>query len=69
MINPYAFPFIEHEFSGESVTPGMTLRDYLAAKAMHGMVKLQSLDSIELHQRAVASQAYKMADAMLKARE
>ena len=42
---------------------GMTLRDYFAAKAMQTM--LQGSGSFESH----AEYAYKMADAMLKARE
>ena len=45
---------------------GMTLRDYFAAKAMQGMM----VDGIHENDFAWASaQAYKVADAMLKARE
>jgi hypothetical protein len=44
---------------------GMTLRDYFAAKAMQGLINEQSLKSYE----AVAVEAYKQADAMLKARD
>ena len=43
---------------------GMTLRDYFAAKAMQGMVA-----NPENVSRAGASLAYRMADAMLAARE
>jgi hypothetical protein len=44
---------------------GMTLRDYFAAKAMQGMM----VDGIHENDFAWASaQAYKVADAMLKAR-
>ncbi len=42
--------------------PGMTLRDYFAAKAMQAMVNTQYFDT-------TARLAYEMADAMLKARE
>jgi hypothetical protein len=45
---------------------GMTLRDYFAAKAMEGLVVVTP-DLI--HFESVADAAYKMADAMLKARE
>ncbi len=54
--------------TGTGVTPynpGMTLRDYFAAKAMQGMM----VDGIHENDFAWASaQAYKLADAMLKAR-
>jgi hypothetical protein len=40
----------------------MTLRDYFAAKAMQALVQGNYFD-------VTAKQAYKMADAMLKARE
>ena len=45
---------------------GMTLRDYFAAKAMQGLLsgKLTSIDT-----KFIANDCYKMADAMLKARE
>jgi hypothetical protein len=43
----------------------MTLRDYFAAKAMQGIINEPALKSYE----AVAVEAYKQADAMLKARE
>jgi hypothetical protein len=44
---------------------GMTLRDYFAAKAMQGMLACPG--SIRVNDDA--NLAYKMADAMLKARE
>lgn len=75
-----AFPTTtEHGFNcGE---PGMTLRDYFAAKAMQGIVS--SIDGEANYQRLrghatdaglsvsewIARDAYKQADAMLKARE
>ena len=62
MKNPQAFP------TGTGVTPynpGMTLRDYMAAKAMQGMMH----DVDQPHCDYIAQKAYQMADAMLKARE
>jgi hypothetical protein len=43
---------------------GMDLRDYFAAKAMQGMITRKILD-----EHNDARIAYKMADAMMKARE
>jgi len=54
---------------------GMTLRDYFAAKAMQGMFanpddSHENYDlSYDDYVKEIASCAYKMADAMLKARE
>jgi len=45
------------------INDGMTLRDYFAAKAMLGVAQES------LHIDEIAAWAYKMADAMLKARE
>lgn len=60
-----AFPTEAKNHSGIAASPGMTLRDYFAAKAMQGM--LPRPGSIDPKQDAEF--AYKMADAMLKARE
>ena len=52
--------------------PGMTLRDYFAAKAMQGMLANPNQDYAPLTikaQEAVVAGAYEMSDAMLKARE
>lgn len=48
---------------------GMTLRDYFAAKAMHGMAGSRRYCEAGWDQAGMASQAYEIADAMLKARE
>lgn len=47
--------------------PGMSLRDYFAAKAMQGTCarELASKTTTDV----IASEAYKMADAMLRARD
>ena len=47
---------------------GMTLRDYFAAKAMQGFASTLRGDAPILFDR-LAEDAYRMADAMLKARE
>jgi hypothetical protein len=63
MKNPSAFPLPNHPptwAGGE----GMTLRDYFAAKAMQAFL----LDK-RASMQGGAIDAYKMADAMLKARE
>lgn len=62
---PQAFPY-----SGEgdelNYSKGMTLRDYFASKAMQAeLISGVCLDEFPEH----ASRAYKMADAMLKARK
>jgi hypothetical protein len=57
-----AFPqVIGDEASGMAIFPGMTLRDYFAARAMM-LVDPSSA-------QAMADNAYKIADAMLKARK
>jgi hypothetical protein len=64
MNNPPAFP------TGTGVTPynpGMTLRDYFAAKAMAGLLTAEIVG--EYSNEHVAEISYLIADAMLKARE
>jgi hypothetical protein len=48
---------------------GMTLRDYFAAKAMQGELASQSPENEYTNLDALAALSYRMADAMLKARE
>ena len=60
MNNQQAFP---HEFRD-----GMTLRDYMAAKAMQGMCANPN-SKPEVGEDVFAEAAYMMADAMLKARK
>jgi len=65
MNNPPAFPLTSHWHNELNHYNGMTLRDYFAAKAMQGMMA-------EVHDpncEYIAETAYKMADAMMKARE
>ena len=64
-MNEPAFP------TGTGVTPyksGMTLRDYFAAKAMAAMIAHPD-SSVDVPPSAFANGAYRMADAVLKARE
>lgn len=66
MNNPPAFPktpFIEIGTPQD----GMTLRDYFAAKAMTGLLTAEIVG--EYSNEHVAEIAYRIADAMLKARE
>ena len=65
-----AFPYEERDSSGNPLRDyyGMTLRDYLAAKAMQGMLAACTGWS-EGQQERLAKCSYSMADEMLKARE
>jgi len=63
-----AFPFAATDNSNvEMEAPGMTLRDYFAAKAMQGIWSVQGIDFGTYDNQARVS--YEMADAMLRARE
>jgi len=68
MNNPPAFPLHNHgaQTLGLHVT-GMTLRDYFAAKAMTGLLTAEIVG--EYSNEHVAEISYRIADAMLKARE
>ena len=57
-----AFPGLHPSKECKYNDPGMTLRDYFAAKAMQGIL-FEGLD-----EKQTAESAYKMADAMMKAR-
>ena len=65
-MNEPAFPSTFHNGWGEP-EKGMTLRDYFAAKAMQAVVSRGLVRQVPLE--IYADNAYKMADAMLKARE
>ena len=66
----YAFPGAD---PWEEVEPGMTLRDYFAAKAVAGIFYPAIVESlaqdIDLDCDKIAGFAYTMADAMLAERE
>ena len=64
MNNPPAFPTTMHNYGdGKYASHGMTLRDYFAAKSLPPL--MSSYEDID----GIAGAAYKMADAMMKARE
>ena len=60
-----AYPFLhKHPTSGETtISEGMDLRDWFAAKAMPQCFEVSTTTDI------AAKEAYKMADAMMKARK
>ena len=61
-----AFPGFDYiDQHGKKNPEGMTLRDYFAAQAMQAMAQKYSLEN----KGDVSRNAYKIADAMLKARE
>ena len=57
-----AFPGLHPSAECRFKEEGMTLRDYFAAKAMQSMAQKYS------HEGDISRNAYKIADAMLKAR-
>ena len=65
MNNPPAFPTVMLD----KPEGGMSLRDYMAAKAMQGMLAGLLAYGHDIMWDQVAKDAYKQADAMLKARE
>ena len=68
MKNGPAFPVAEGPT--DNVNPGMTLRDYFAAKAMQALIgKVTENPAREDTQRVIAQNAYEIADAMMKTRE
>lgn len=67
-----AFPFVIGDNSFARYEQGMTLRDYFAAKAMQSMIgsdRYGGVIGVNIYEQRTAADAYKMADAMLKARE
>lgn len=51
---------------------GMSLRDYFASKALIGLISTAAapcLNGLDGHEKHTAEAAYRMADAMIKARE
>lgn len=67
-----AFPCFERGSAGagplDLTDPGMTLRDYFAAKAMQGLLAQSCGTAMGSDPINGAQYAYAMADAMLKAR-
>jgi len=63
-----AFPTAE-ENGCNSGEPGMTLRDYFAAKHMQALCSTKFYTDGNLMPKEVAQHSYEMADAMINARE
>lgn len=78
--NPPAFPTSDPNYEEKYSSAGMTLRDYFAAKSMHAEIvtcgvpgeaceaMLDAMEPDETVESHIAKTAYRMADAMLKAR-
>ena len=64
---PNSEPIYQDNVIGVKQSTGMDLRDYFAAKAMEGIVD-SSVDA-GLETTQIADSAYRIADAMMKARE
>jgi hypothetical protein len=64
-MNIPAFPAMHFDLADNE--HGMTLRDYFAAKALQAFESRQDLDDIPAFNKA--NRCYRIADAMLKARE
>jgi hypothetical protein len=70
MNNPPAFPLHNHgvQTLGMHIS-GMTLRDYFATHAMQGLLAGLLAYGHDIMWDEIAKDAYRQADAMLKARE
>jgi hypothetical protein len=64
-----AFPFVETDLvCGTRFDPGMSLRDYFAAKAMQAMLSIEQVH-LDHGETEIAVWSYQQADAMLKIRK
>lgn len=64
-----AFPIISGRGSIPDSEPGMTLRDYFAAKVLQGLQANTHDSVLKMGHEEIAVYAYCSADAMLKARK
>lgn len=71
MVGESAFPVKTDMADGSSIeSMGMSLRDYFAAKAMQGILVNTERNEFSFGKvNEIASKAYELADAMLRARE
>ncbi len=70
MVGESAFPVKTDMADGSSIeSMGMSLRDYFAAKAMQGLLSDPNAGMLDDDMNHWAALSYKMADAMLRARE
>ena len=68
--NTPAFPFVAEDESGMMINMGISQRDYFAAKAMQPFLdQLIKQGWVSDDLETVAETSYRVADAMLKARE
>jgi hypothetical protein len=67
--DPWAASEPKNQGEAKRLAEGMTLRDYFAAKAMQGLITATITPTTAWSPDDVAETAYRMADAMLKARE
>ena len=71
VVNPAAFPQqpVSPEGKPTAPIPGMTLRDYFAAKAMNGIImNYESDEHFHPNEVWLSEVSFSIADAMLKAR-
>jgi hypothetical protein len=69
-MNESAFPWSINDGEVIKGNKGMTLRDYFAAKAMQSLlVTINGVVGTNVYEHRLSKEAYKLADAMLKARE
>jgi hypothetical protein len=68
-MNQSAFPWTVDDGKNVTGNIGMTLRDYFAAKAMQNFADQVGSQSDQKWFDQVAQGAYRMADAMMKARQ
>jgi hypothetical protein len=64
----FPFPVSDAMPTGGTRQPGMTLRDYFAAKALQGFLPNYHTERSQDGDEALAKLAYRMADAMIAAR-
>ncbi|MBM6397872.1 hypothetical protein JQC79_19150 [Ochrobactrum anthropi] len=64
-----AFPCEGGSDSGLFADPGMSLRDYFAAKALQGLLAGQFSDHGHFNLKELPKEAYAISDAMIAARE
>lgn len=64
-----AFPIVSDRCPIPDSEPGMTLRDYFAAKALQGLQANTHDSVLKMCHEEIAVYAYYAADAMLKARK
>jgi hypothetical protein len=64
-----AFPTVARDGNWQPHHDGLSLRDYLAGRALTGILMNYTTAKFELTEISVAVCAYKFADAMLAARE